>query len=83
MFCKFIQVCVCFVFPMHVLGELEFTREAGPVLQHSRFVGRDDDSKLGVEADLGQRGGVHLFKNVEGLVASPSIINKDLSCGFL
>lgn len=82
MFCKLIQVRICFVFPVHILGELEFTWKAGPVFQHSCFVGRDNDSKLGIQANLGQRGGVHLVEDVEGLVVSPSIIDKDLSCGF-
>lgn len=67
---------------MHILGEPEFAWEAGPVFQHSRFVGRDDDSELGIQANLGQRRGVHLVEDVEGLVASPSIIDKDLSRGF-
>ena len=62
--CKFIQVCVCFVLPIHVFGEFEFIAEAGPVFYHSRFVRRNDDLEFGVQADLGQRGGVHLVEDV-------------------
>lgn len=82
MFCKFIQVCVRFILPVHVLGELEFGWEAGPVFQHSRSVGRDNDSEFGIQADLGQRRGVQLVEDVEGLVVSPSVINEDLSRGL-
>lgn len=78
MFCKFIQVCVCFVFPIHVFGEPEFIWESSPVFQHSGFVSRDDDSESGIQADLGERRGVHVVEDVEGLVLSSSIINKDL-----
>lgn len=77
---KFIQVCVRFIFPLYVLGELEVGWEAGPVFQHPRSVSRDNDSKLGIQANLGQRRRVHLVKDMEGLVASPSVIDKDLSC---
>lgn len=81
-FRKFIQVCVRFVFPLHVLGELEFSWQAGPVFQHSRPVGGDNDAKLGVEADLGEGRGVHLVEDVEGLVASPPVIDEDLPRGL-
>lgn len=82
MFCKFIQVCVRFVFPMHILGKFKFAWEASPVFQHSCFVSRNNDSKLGIKAHLGQRGGVHLVKYVKWLVVSPSVVDKDFSCGF-
>ena len=83
MFGKFIQVRVCFVLPVNVSGELELVREAGPVFQHSRFVGRDDDSESGVQADLGERRGVHLVEDVERRVAASAVVDEDLPRGFL
>lgn len=82
MFCKFIQVSVRFVFPIHMFGELEFIWKACPVLQHSRFVSRYNDSKLGIQADLGKWCGVHFVKDMEGVVASPAIIDEDFPCGL-
>lgn len=82
MFGELVQIRVSLVFPLHVFGELEFRAEAGPVLQHSRFVGGHDHSKFGIQADLGQRRGVHLLKDVERLAASPAVVDKNLAGGF-
>lgn len=79
---EFVQVRVRFVRPAHVFGEFELVGEARPVFQHSRFVGRHDDSEFGVQADLGERRGVQLVEEVKGLVAPPAVVHEDLSCGF-
>lgn len=65
-----------------MLGKLELVGKACPVFQHSRFVGRHDNSEFRIQADLSQRGGVQFVKDVKGLAASPPIVHKDLPCGF-
>ncbi|PWA26713.1 hypothetical protein CCH79_00001188, partial [Gambusia affinis] len=77
---EFVQVRVRFVRPAHVFGEFELVGEARPVFQHSRFVGRHDDSESGVQADLGERRGVQPVEEVKGLVAPPAVVHEDLSC---
>ena len=57
---ELVQISVCLIDPLDVLGKLVVPLWSGPVLQHSRVVDRDDRLKDSVVL---KRGIIHLIRD--------------------